>query len=655
MLNAKLRQARDLMLQKRWDEARDILIELDDPIAREWLTTVEQMRMRNRSATQPIRPRDVRQEAPVSESSPPESEISVEATPEPEPPESEIDEKPQILLEPDEAAIVDRAEAVEVAEEVTLFPEEPAGTLTPVDEVPEESGEELPTAATEPHEEIAPEEESAPPVLEEYDIIPQDALAPDLDKAPVIMEHENLDEASETSEHASEPVSDTELQEPDFIESEIDDEPQPGTLDAIWGTTPSVDIEPPPPPRVLEPSPRAPSFEREDDAKVDDESLSVYMPPEQRARFKTEHSRQEPAPSPDQDLRFEKADTQLSVPGRRDPDIIRAADLDDYLANRPAPKIVEANPADFAPEPQPELPAGKPSNPMLLAFLSFILTPIISSLLLAFNWRRLGRGGLVVPTLVFMLLVMGIAGGAAAYLILNYPVPADWQLDIPVALGAMLGYAISYPYGIALAQTAAYRRWRSDNDVRGMLNRRPRFFISMVVTVLLTWVGGMAGGMLYLSLFTPMNYEDERLSLDFPQQWVMVDPDNVAQCQTEDLRCLLILRRDNVDFFLREFDLSREATPDEVEQVFWQSMEQMDGVRLISRTERVIDGQEAVERLISQVDAETDERIYAQQIYIVDGMTVLEISALSTGEAAFNRNRNAVEDLIEAIDFKANN
>jgi hypothetical protein len=104
-----------------------------------------------------------------------------------------------------------------------------------------------------------------------------------------------------------------------------------------------------------------------------------------------------------------------------------------------------------------------PWDPYPIAALTFLISSIVVCILLALNWRRLGKPKWVLRTILLsvaiVLLVIGVALGWVWLFVQVPDVPIFVVMIVPfLAMGANLGFT----FGLAHYQRGGYKKWKSE-------------------------------------------------------------------------------------------------------------------------------------------------------------------------------------------------
>ncbi|MEM9953314.1 MAG: hypothetical protein AAF846_17035 [Chloroflexota bacterium] len=166
-----------------------------------------------------------------------------------------------------------------------------------------------------------------------------------------------------------------------------------------------------------------------------------------------------------------------------------------------------------------------PTNPWLLGFLTILLTPLVSVILLGMNWKKLGKKGWGWRTiLTWSLGSIGIIGGIIITLILGVftVMDAETNMVMGISLVVMLLWIVLYPLAIAGIQYGGYKKYQH----LGLRGASKHSYSAVTSVLLLTIVVGVFSTLVGITGYdNPDPYQDERISLEIPFA-LSDEPDN---------------------------------------------------------------------------------------------------------------------------------
>jgi hypothetical protein len=150
---------------------------------------------------------------------------------------------------------------------------------------------------------------------------------------------------------------------------------------------------------------------------------------------------------------------------------------------------------------------------------------------------------------------------------------------------------------------------------------------------------------------TPQTYQDGKISLTYPGDWLSLDVSGDELCSQPQVTCLVLAHaEDNIQFvLLRE---TQEDEPDlkEADEERWERLSSHS--TLLSLDETEIDGRPGIERSLIQEDPTSPTgQYYALQVMFADGYDLYTIAASASTADTMMRYQAIVEDIIASIEF----
>jgi hypothetical protein len=197
----------------------------------------------------------------------------------------------------------------------------------------------------------------------------------------------------------------------------------------------------------------------------------------------------------------------------------------------------------FLAEDEPEKPKRKPKldessytqkpfNPGVWLVIGFFTTTLVTNIVLAFNWRRLGKREWFAETLV---LGIGLPIALVALLIALFVAYFRGSYTaLPVLLGIttlVSGLNLAFTFSLVGLQSRARRLWEQD-DIHGMLRYeyplKPAFALSAILTLFVA----LGSYLNYKGMFEYATYTDGTMTLAYPPGWEMkaCDPGSSSEC-----------------------------------------------------------------------------------------------------------------------------
>jgi hypothetical protein len=188
----------------------------------------------------------------------------------------------------------------------------------------------------------------------------------------------------------------------------------------------------------------------------------------------------------------------------------------------------------------------KPWDPSWISSMSIVMTPIIAGFILAWNWRRFGKGAWGISSALLQ------AGFFFGIFIFGYAIfsqnPQGFSQDLnfmfmlisPVVALAVFNF--SFPFFIGWQQGRAFKRFK-EKGYEAMKaydyqwGRRTALYVT--VTLL---IAASIMGYIYYSL-QPKNFEDEAIALTIESGWSEQSMRDFEHCGVDGRTCHLYIRQ----------------------------------------------------------------------------------------------------------------
>ena len=325
-----------------------------------------------------------------------------------------------------------------------------------------------------------------------------------------------------------------------------------------------------------------------------------------------------------------------------------------------SPTPVGANTSDiasvFARKPLPSVTAkNRPAgglNPSWYASMSFVMTPLLSSLILSFFWRRLGKPTWMWISMAFAILIPVVAIGGAVIL----------ARFVPSALQAVLilgGAGAWYGFSFALASLIEdpYQKWHQGGkeaiaDYPYKWGRAALIGVGTVVAAMIL------GGVLNATRPGPQKFEHQLMTMTYPPSWTTGDVSEVKSCKKQ-LECFAWLYEKRFGYsniLFGRFSLKAVTSATNVEHDTWNNLTRQNSALTIETRDTIqISGLEAARRFYfypSTNPKDTDLN-YTMQIYMVRGQYAYYISAWSANKGIFEEDKSAIDGMLNSFVLKA--
>jgi hypothetical protein len=303
-------------------------------------------------------------------------------------------------------------------------------------------------------------------------------------------------------------------------------------------------------------------------------------------------------------------------------------------------------------KPAVPLPAGKPRDPMRIFSMAIFISFPLASIILGLNWKRLGKPDWVVPTIMTALgiVIVLIAGLVALVSVGNLTLP---KFGVISFLG---GLNICFPLVVAYLQKPAYEKWDIYHDVSAMLTHTYDFtkpFLSGLIGVVA--VMGIGVGV-YWYQFIPAKADGDAFTVEYARgKWESQNPDTIAWCADMPNGCAIHLvskANNGTDIIFIEMTLDSSWTVEAAEQADWNNyLSSHPGHTFDRRDPITIHGHTGLVRE-SLAPADEYPNRYELDVYLMDGSSLLIVSAYTEDRATMNRDRNKIMDVINTVEFR---
>lgn len=295
--------------------------------------------------------------------------------------------------------------------------------------------------------------------------------------------------------------------------------------------------------------------------------------------------------------------------------------------------------------------APKPWNPDWWAGMTFVTSPLITSFVLAWNWRRFGKKGWVLPTMAVPILFMLAIFGSLFAIIVYYDTDAFEQQSWIIWLGvlAILGIANStFPFIIAGRQSKALKLME-EKGRRAMLAhhydwKRGMFIWLTQISLACIVVLGVAW---YSSNQTndPGIYNDGWIAGEYPSGWSTFDVDTIPSCNAEHIDCHIYTqsRYGDSGVLIAEVKGGVRNTG-EFANAIWMN------TPADNRVDRGIYSISGISgNYVTYIDSTDGEEAYVTNIVVTSRNQILYIGILSSSEAVRDEHWEDIQVILHSI------
>lgn len=191
---------------------------------------------------------------------------------------------------------------------------------------------------------------------------------------------------------------------------------------------------------------------------------------------------------------------------------------------------------------------SRPPDPSTLAALSFVLTPIVSAVLLARNWRRMDRREWVRPTILGLLALIAscVLAVVLAIRVDTREIPPESWIEQALVIG-IFGALFMYPFYLASLQRQSLLAAREGREEAATAQqRRLRNYSIYFVVAIIAMMGGGVGGQVAVERATSTTdtFRNETVFFHYPRGWLTESATDDPRCQDadEERECHIILK-----------------------------------------------------------------------------------------------------------------
>ncbi|MBN1810657.1 MAG: DUF4190 domain-containing protein [Anaerolineae bacterium] len=150
---------------------------------------------------------------------------------------------------------------------------------------------------------------------------------------------------------------------------------------------------------------------------------------------------------------------------------------------------------------------------------------------------------------------------------------------------------------------------------------------------------------------TPQTYQDDKISLTYPGDWLTLDVSGDELCDQPHVTCLVLVHaEDNIQLILLRETQEDEPDLKKADRERWERLSSFS--TLLSMDETEIDGRPGIERSLIQEDSTSPTgQYYALQVMFVDGYDQYTVVASASTADTMMRYQAIVEDIIASIKF----
>lgn len=326
------------------------------------------------------------------------------------------------------------------------------------------------------------------------------------------------------------------------------------------------------------------------------------------------------------------------------------------------PSMGNLTPAD-APPPSGQLPkwSKRAWHPAFFAGFMFTFNPI-ALLLMSFNWRRLGKPKLFLPSLLGG---FGLLAASVAMLIIPHKLGIDDDGALLVIVGLVFVFGMGYlfvVYGMFVWQGRVYQKYLKNPPSVLPKNLQYDFgwlgAIGVIfVLAVLWWLSSLSSGGIPRE-----EAETEYLTVEYPLDWHTDPPNEAEYCQdySHPQGCFLFLHRSIGSAHVAFVYIPLNGwTPGPLSNALWQQYLRRypDVVVTGSQAEIVIDGTPILfhEFIFSKIIFRRFERYdnYVSRGYVTSGDGLIEITLQAGSESHFREVYPDFQDILDSIDLRS--
>lgn len=183
-----------------------------------------------------------------------------------------------------------------------------------------------------------------------------------------------------------------------------------------------------------------------------------------------------------------------------------------------------------------------PWDPGWISGMVIVMTPVIASLSLAWNWRRMGKSGWALPTaLSYVLIIAALIASFAVMAASGNGRLDSTTLNLPMYLILLIAtFNFSYPFFMGRMQAAAYKSFKERGQL-AMRSHTYRWGSNILVYIGSMLLVSLAFSMYFISQSQPRTFTDGTLSLTLPARWRDENTSAMSNCQDGQLTCHVLV------------------------------------------------------------------------------------------------------------------
>lgn len=314
----------------------------------------------------------------------------------------------------------------------------------------------------------------------------------------------------------------------------------------------------------------------------------------------------------------------------------------EVFARKPLPKVTAK-----------DRPSGGGLGPSWFAGMSFIMTPVVSGLIMSYFWRRVGKPSWMWLSMLLAILVPVVAFGSAILLLRVIPLGVGQFLVLMGAAGVSYGFV----FALSSLLEGAYQTWHREGTEAAA--NYPYNWTRAALIGGGVFAGALAlGSVIYFTRPGPQTFNHPRIAVTYPAGWKVGDLTQVKDCKT-DSECFVLLYEGQFGYsgvLIGRFRLTDPAPSASVERTTWINLQQQNaGIVLESRDSLQVGGLDAARRFYFSPPAQSSQSSdmeYVMQIYIVRGQDAYFVSAWGKTKPIFEENRAAIDSIVNSLVLK---
>jgi hypothetical protein len=291
----------------------------------------------------------------------------------------------------------------------------------------------------------------------------------------------------------------------------------------------------------------------------------------------------------------------------------------------------------------------KPWNPNWISSMSIVMTPLVSSIALGWNWRRFGKKDWVLPTIIgyFIVLILLITSFMVIPAIAK-PVSNSGLYMLyfsPVLILAMFHFL--YPIYIGGRQAGAYKLIQEKGVQAGFTHqydwgKGTVFYIAQSLVIALCialWIGYQQ---------RPQTFDDGWVQVTYPGHWKTIELSGLPFCTDEDsnAECRFAVQKGSygsVGLIVSSLDVNGTGEAKELGESFWQIVLDDPAYEPIARDVYSFAGMDGYYVTYS------GESYYGTDIFVVDDSGVLYVRISSYSKEVMTENWEQIETILQTI------